>query len=146
MSWDKDWVSPAYGVRSLAPVGRFTSAGVGRRDIITILIAIDGGTEPVVREEECENGHAFVIEREQGRDTLLLQRGGTLRADGIEVNADAALVRRTPHTRQVSQVALFGGQARLVSDGAVFGATRAAEFRCADGVWTVEGSGRIVRQ
>ena len=143
MSWNKDWVSPAYGARTLAPVVRLVSAGIGRRDIITILVAIDGDSEPAVHEEECENGYAFVIERDQGRDTVLLPRGGTLRADGIEVNADAALVRRAPEIGHASRVALFGTHARLVMRGHIFEATVAAEFGRVDGTWSTTGEGRV---
>jgi hypothetical protein len=143
LTWTEDWVSPVYGKRERAPVARIRARRTGRCDLVTIVAAITGAVAPVVSERPCEGGFVISVERNEGRDTLLLRHTGVLRVDDIEVDADAALVRRDALTGAPSHVVLFGEAARMQLGDSAFRANAAAEFRrTADG-WVVIGDGSV---
>ncbi|MEO8335904.1 MAG: alginate lyase family protein [bacterium] len=145
LQWGEDWVSPSYGSRALAPYARVSSRGRGRRDMVTVLCPI-ADSEPVAVEElatEGGKGRAVVVSRHDGQDLFLFATEGTVRLNGVEMRADAALVRRHSGEGEVMAIALFGADARLVVDGLSFRATDAAEaVRVSDG-WTVKGVGAV---
>ena len=66
-----------------------------------------------------------------------------MRLHGVEMDADAALVRRESPEGRVESVALFGADASLTVDGVVFRASGAAEAVRDGKSWRIEGEGRV---
>lgn len=144
LEWGEDWVSPSYGSRLLAPYGRVTARGGGRRDLITVLVPSIGGGEISVREIAAQSGRAVQVDRHGTSDVILIATGGAVATLGVEAAADMALLRRVPTSGEIEMVALFGSHASLSVDGLAFSARDGAEFvRGAEG-WVVEGDGSVV--
>ena len=143
LEWGEDWVSPSYGSRTRAPYARVTSRGSGRQDLVTLLCPAHRGDAVDVRQLPADQGRAVLVSRLDTHDLFLFETGGSARAHGVEMNADAAVVRRTSPQGQVEFMALFGADARLDMDDFSFRASGAAEaVRKGDG-WLVEGEGRV---
>jgi hypothetical protein len=144
----EDWVSPVYGTKSLAPSIRVISRGVGRRDIVTLLVPEASGASGTVREVPATGGRAVAIDRPEGEgsDLLLVRTTGVARVGPVEMDAELALIRRDAPGGggEIRSVALFGEPARLSLEGITFEATGAAEFVRGDADWSVEGAGRVV--
>jgi hypothetical protein len=143
LEWSDGWISPVYGTRMRAPHGLATSRGVGRHDILTAVVPVSDGHLSSVRDVPCEGGVGLVVEEGDRRDILLFQRDGIVRGDAIEMNGDAALVRRSVATGMVLEVALFGCEARLRAGALTFHAAGAAEFCRTSAGWNVQGAGRV---
>lgn len=146
VEWGEDWVSPSYGRRTLAPYARLTSRGNGRHDIVTVLVPWRDGSSPEVRELATNQRPALVVNRPDVSDLFLFrpEGGGPVCLDGVEMDADSALIRRHSCDGPVESVAVFGAAARLSIGEITFYAEGAAEaVRDASG-WTVKGEGRVV--
>ena len=96
-----------------------------------------------MRELACDGGFAVAVERREGHDLVLIRRNGRLRTEMLDMDADAALVRRDPLTGAPSRVALFGEAARVELGDWIFRAEAAAEFRRTDDGWEVLGEGNV---
>jgi hypothetical protein len=146
VDWGEDWVSPSYGNRERAPYVRVTSRGKGRRDLITVLIPTSPSLSVSIHELAASRGRAVIVDRLGRHDLFLFERGDGKGAcvDGVEMNADMALVRRVSAGDVVKAVALFGEDAWLTVGDVTFETAAAAEAtRDGDG-WRVVGEGRIV--
>ena len=143
LDWGEDWVSPAYGRRVRAPLGRIFSRGTGRRDVIAVLAPVVGGQIATVKEIPANPGRAVRLDRPDSRDLLLFGAGEILRADAVELNGDAAFLRRSAKDGRVESMALFGTRATLTVDDVVFHADVAAEAVRSAAGWTVVGDGRV---
>jgi hypothetical protein len=141
--WGEDWLSPAYGSRLRAPHARATSRGAGRHDIITVVLPVTGAEPYAIHGVSCDGGLAVRVERGDTHDTLLFRRHGIVRGDSIEMDADAALIRRSGSTGEVLDVALVGSEARLRAGSLTFHAATTAEFRRTDVGWKVRGGGTV---
>lgn len=144
--WGEDWVSPAYGTKSLAPSIRVVSQGAGRRDIVTLLVPEIGDAAAAVREVPASGGRAVEIERPYDllSDLLLVRTAGVARAGAIELDGDLALICRDGQSGEIRAVALFGDAARLSLGDVSLEATGAAEFVRGGKEWSVQGTGRVV--
>ncbi len=143
VEWGEDWVSPSYGSRERAPYARVTSRGTGRRDLITVLCPSATGDGVAVREVPANQGRAVVVDRHGGQDLLLFRTEGILRLDDVEMDADAAWIRRSADGA-VAAMALFGGDGSSLGVGNVrFSASGAAEASRRGSEWEVEGAGRV---
>jgi hypothetical protein len=145
-AWGEDWVSPSYGSRARAPYARVTSRGRGRRDLVTVLCPTAEGESVSVEERPTEDGkgRAVVVNRPDRHDLFLFATEGIVRSNGVEMDADAALVRRRSPQGDVMALALFGADARLHVDGSSFHATGAAEAVRVGDEWVVQGVGKVV--
>jgi hypothetical protein len=145
LEWSEDWVSPSYGSRARAPYARVTSRGEGRRDLVTVLCPVLGEETVSVQVLPTEQGkgRAVVVDRPDKHDLFLFETEGTVRLSGVEMDGDAALIRRGSPENAVTSLALFGSAARLNIDALLFQATNAAEAVRTDDGWLVEGEGRI---
>ncbi len=145
LEWGEDWVSPSYGSRARAPYARVTSRGRGRRDLVTVLCPSRAGESVSVEELPTDDGkgRAVVVSRPDGHDLFLFGTGGTVRSNGVEMDADAALVRRRSPRGDVMALALFGADARLRVDGLRFQGAGAAEAVRVGAGWVVQGAGQI---
>ena len=145
LEWGDDWVSPSYGSRTRAPYARVTSRGQGRRDLVTVLCPASAGQPVTVRglPTEAGKGRAVVVDRPDTHDLFLFDTEGTVRLAGVEMDADAALIRRRSPGGPVSSLALFGAAARLRVDDLHIQAAGAAEAVCTTCGWVVEGDGRV---
>lgn len=145
LEWVEDWVSPSYGSRALAPYARVTSRGRGRRDIVTVLCPCAEGQSVTVEDVPTADrkGRAVVVNRPERHDLFILGTEGTVRINGVEMDADAAVVRRGSSEGDVMALALFGASARLTVDGLDFRATVAAEAERAGAGWEVRGVGAV---
>ncbi len=145
LEWGEDWVSPSYGSRSRAPYARVTSLGTGRRDLVTVLCPSPEGGHIAVHELPTEGGkgRAVVVDRPEGYDVFLFAVDGPVRLNGLEMDADAGLVRRRSAEGRVTALALFGADARLTVDGLRFEATEAAEAVRTTKGWDVSGAGKV---
>ena len=145
LDWGEDWVSPSYGNRTRAPYARVTSRGRGRRDIVTVLCPSLEGESVLVEElpTEAGKGRAVVVNRPDKHDLFLFATDGMARVNGVEMDADAALVRRRSPQGDVTALALFGTESRLRVDGLTLRATGVAEALRVDGGWQVNGVGEI---
>ena len=148
LEWSEDWVSPSYGSRAKAPSAHVTTRGYGRRDIVSVLCPCVGGNAVSVRELETEqrSGRAVAVDRPGRHDLFLFGTEGTVRVNGVEMDADAALIRRASPQDEVRSVALFGAAAMLRVDGLCIHATGAAELVRTDSGWVVQGDGTIAVQ
>jgi hypothetical protein len=146
VEWEEDWVSPSYGSRARAPYARVTTRGQGRRDLITVLCPVFEDQAVSVRElpTEGRKGRAVVVDRPDRHDLFLFETEGAVRVDGVEMSAEAALVRRCKPRGAVSSVALFGAAGRLRVDGLRFQAAGAAELVRTGNSWIVAGDGAVV--
>ncbi|MEO5817803.1 MAG: alginate lyase family protein [Gemmatimonadaceae bacterium] len=145
LEWGEDWVSPSYGSRARAPYARVTSRGRGRRDLVTVLCPLPEGEGISVEELPTEGGkgRAVVVNRPDRHDVFLFGTEGSVRVSGVEMYADAALVRRRAPDGDVTAVALFGADARLRVVGLSFHATDAAEAVRVGDRWEVSGVGEV---
>ena len=143
LEWGEDWVSPSYGSRTLAPCARLVSRGTGRRDLFTVLAPINDGEVVDVRDVECDGGRAVQVNRQGMRDLFILRAGGVARADGVEMAADAALVRRSAADGQSASISLFGANARLTLGELTMTAKDGAEAVRVGAEWKVEGEGQV---
>ena len=143
--WGEDWVSPSYGSRARAPYGRVTSRRQGRHDLVTVLCPASEEQAISVRGLSTEQGkgRAVVVDRPDTHDLFLFGTEGTVRLHGMEMDAEAALVRRRSAEGAVTSLALFGATARLDLDELSFRATNAAAAVRSDDGWVVEGDGRV---
>ena len=145
LTWSEEWVSSSYGIRARAPCAHVRTHGQGRRDIVSILCPTPDDTDVSVREISTEraHGHAVVVDRPGRHDLLIFGTGGAVRLTGLEMKADAALIRRKSQHDIVNSVALFGDAASVRTDGLSFQATGAAEFTRTDNGWSIEGNGAV---
>ncbi|MDB4891749.1 MAG: putative Heparinase family protein, partial [Gemmatimonadetes bacterium] len=145
LEWGEDWVSPSYGSRARAPYARVTSRGRGRRDLVTVLCPSPEGESVSVEDLPTDDGkgRAVVVNRPDRHDLFLFGTGGTVRTNGVEMDADAAVVRRHSLRGDVMALALFGADALLRVDGLRFHATGAAEAVRVGAGWVVQGAGKI---
>ena len=146
LEWGESWASHAYGARQRAPYCRLVSKGTGRRDLITIIIPLRDGGDASVTEIHANQGRGVRVDRHGKHDLVLFRtaENGVVEAEQAELNADAALVRRSSPTGEVQAMALFGRDARLSVDGTVFTASVAGEAWREGHAWLVNGDGRIV--
>ncbi|NUO36993.1 MAG: alginate lyase family protein [Gemmatimonadaceae bacterium] len=144
--WSDEWVSPVYGVRTLAPAARLVSRGAGRRDLVTVLIPLTAGPSPVVRELPCSGGRAVVVDRPGVYDVIVLRERGTAQVGAIQIDADVAVVRRGSAAGPIEAVALLGSAGRLEADGLSFEAGGSAEMHRTASGWSVIGDGHIVER
>jgi hypothetical protein len=123
-----------------------TTEGEGRRDLITVLCPVSAEQAVSVRElpTEGRKGRAVVVDRPDRHDLFLFETDGSVRMDKVEMDAEAALVRRRTAQGAVSSVALFGATGRLSVDGMRFCAAGAAELVRAGVDWIAEGNGEVV--
>jgi hypothetical protein len=146
IEWEEDWLSPAYGSRMDAYHGRLVCRGVGRLDMVTVVLPVSGERLHAIDEAPCDGGFGVRVRRGDTHDTLLFRKNaGAVRGGGIEMDADAALVRRSVAGTLLG-VALWGQRARLAVDSWTFNAVAAAEFRPADAGWGVRGDGRVTSE
>jgi hypothetical protein len=144
VGWDEDWLSPVYGSRLPAWHGRIASRGAGRRDIITVVLPVSGDVPHTVRELPCERGLGVLVERGDVQDTLVFRTAtGVVRVGTVEMDADAAFVRRSAASGALLDVALWGPAARLTLDSMTFHAEGGAEFHGTDKGWSARGDGRV---
>ena len=80
---------------------------------------------------------------EAKHDLFVFGTEGTVRVCGVEMDAEAALVRRSSPEGAVTSLALFGDAARLITDELSFHAAGAAEAVRTSAGWVVEGVGRV---
>jgi hypothetical protein len=144
LEWGDEWVSPIYGSRTLGRVGRLVTRGVGRRDLITLLVPLRGGDQAVVRELPCTGGRAVAVDRPGVHDVVVFREMEQARVGTIQVDADVALVRRGSASGPVDAVALLGSTGRLEVDSLAFEVKDAAELRRAAQGWSVAGEGRVI--
>ena len=144
LDWGEDWVSPSYGSRERAPRGRLTSRGIGRRDLITVLVPTPQGVAPTVRELHANQGRAVVVDRPHKHDLWLFEHNGVVRVDDVEMHGELALVRRTSAGGAVEAMALFGENARLTVGKLTFETTTAAEAARDAAGWKIVGDGRVI--
>jgi redox-sensitive bicupin YhaK (pirin superfamily) len=112
---------------------------------VTVLCPSVEGANVSVEEVPTEGGkgRAVVVNRPDRHDLFLFATEGTVRLNGVEMDADAALVRRRSPQGEITALALFGATARLSVDGSSFRATDAAEaVRDGEG-WEVRGIGAV---
>jgi hypothetical protein len=143
LEWGEDWVSSAYGSRALAPVAHVISRGMGRRDLLTALVPVVPGRTVSLTAVPCRGGFGFGVDRPGAHDLLLFRRAGAVSTGSILMEADAALVRRAFAGGPITDVALFGPNARLLVGGLVFEARGAAELRRGPEGWIVAGAGGV---
>ena len=145
LDWGEDWVSPSYGSRARAPYARVTSRGRGRREIVTVLCPMLEGESVSVDELPTQDGRgrAVVVNRPDKHDLFLFGQDGRARVNGVEMEADAALVRRRSAQGDATALALFGAESRLRVDGLTLSATGVAEAVRVNGGWTVNGVGEV---
>ena len=130
MSCERGWVSDAYARRTPACACTFSIEGAGPQEVVTFLLpAASIGAGASLREIPASGGRGFVIEHEEGVDTLLLARGrqaAVLRSEAVEADAEWVWVRW--RGEDVSEFLLVGGR-RLVADGVqLVGPEAAAPF------------------
>jgi Heparinase II/III-like protein/Heparinase II/III N-terminus len=122
------WVSERYGARWPAVVCVYAQAGRGAQEMITFLLpALAPTALPSVREAAARGGRAFVVEREDASDLLLLGSGGTVESGGVETDAAWAWVHRTP-TGEVADCLLVRGSTLRVDGRAVLAARGRREW------------------
>ena len=109
----------------------------------TLVLAVVGGLIATVQEIPANPGRAVRLDRPDSRDLLLFGAGEILRADAVELNGDAAFLRRSAKDGRVESMALFGTRATLTVDDVVFHADVAAEAVRSAAGWTVVGDGRV---
>lgn len=143
LDWGEDWVSSAYGRRTRAPLGRIFSRGTGRRDVIAVIVPLDGDQSLSVAEVPAKEGRAVRLDRPDTHDLLLFRAGGILRADAVELDGDAAMVRRSAPNGRVESMALFGASATLSVGNLTFRAAGAAEAARTETGWVVKGDGEV---
>jgi hypothetical protein len=143
LEWEQDWVSDAYGTRDLAPVARVITRGSGTRRLVTLLLPALDGQPASVEELPCTGGRLIAVEHAGSHDLLVFRHEGVVRAGAMEMDADAALIRRASRTGPIGSVALFGPRARLSVDAFEFHASGSAEMTARKEGWAVEGSGRV---
>ncbi|MEP6731612.1 MAG: alginate lyase family protein [bacterium] len=145
LEWGEDWVSPSYGSRDRAPTARLTSIGTGRRDLVTVLCPALAGEVVTVSPLPTEQGkgRAVVVDRPDRHDLFLFGTEGTVCVNGLEMDADAALIRRVSPESDVTSMALFGAAARLTVGGVRFDVVGAAEAVAGSAGWVVEGNGKV---
>jgi Heparinase II/III-like protein/Heparinase II/III N-terminus len=145
LEWGEDWVSPSYGRRARGPYARVTTRGLGRRDMVTVLCPASGDPVISVRgvSPQQGKGRAVVVDRPDTHDLFLFGTEGAVRVCGVEMDAEAALVRRSSPEGAATSLALFGDTARLRTDELSFQATGAAEAVRTRAGWVVEGVGRV---
>jgi hypothetical protein len=113
--------------------------------MITVVLPVSGDGRHAIREVPCEGGLGVRIERGDVQDTLLFRTAtGVVRLGAIEMDADAAFVRRSAATSALLDVALWGPAARLTIDSMIFHAEDGAEFHGTEIGWSVRGNGRVV--
>ena len=143
LAWEQDWVSDAYGARDLAPVARVITRGPGTRRLISLLVPPQDGTPATVAELPCTGGRVISVDGAGSHDQLVFRHEGVVRAGPLEMDADAAFVRRDSRTGRLQCVALFGASARLSIDTLEFHASGSAEMTAQGEGWAIEGAGRI---
>jgi len=144
LEWSDEWISPVYGSRTRAPAGRIVTRGVGRRELITILIPVQTGDAPMVRELPCTGGRTVTVDRPGVHDVVVIREKGRPRVGTMQVDVDVALVRRSAPSGPVEAVALLGSTGRLEVDSLAFEATGAAEMCRGSQGWSVTGAGRVI--
>lgn len=144
IEWGEEWHSPSYGHRIRAPYARLVSQGTGRRDLVTVLVPSHDGSTPSIREVSTDHGRMLVVERHGTHDTFVFRAAGPVRAVGIEMDADMAIIRRSAPGSAVVSMAVFGASARLSVDGVTLHAVGAAEAVRAGDAWMIAGDGRVV--
>lgn len=151
--WNEEWVSPAYGVRSLAPAGHARSRRDGSRTIITAIVPnADAASE--VRVLPATRGYALAIARDAVEDIVLVADANrAAEVDGMALEGRVGLVRRARGGRVPFALALVGTDASLTcthgdGDGATGTVTSAStrdaiEGTHAAGAWQTRGHGTI---
>ncbi len=85
---EEGWVSTCYGMRTPAPVGRFSFDGSGPQELCTFVIPRRVKDAPArVRELEASGGRAFEIRIDGFRDVLLVGDGSMVEAEGITTDS-----------------------------------------------------------
>lgn len=143
VEWGEDWVSPAYGEKSVAPAARVITRGTGNRRLLTVLVPAAENESVSVRELPCGGSLAIVVDRPGTHDLLVFGSGAVVRAGAVTMQGEGAMIRRFSPAGPVTAVALFGELARIEVDSFVFEASGAAEMRLDGGRWIIAGEGRV---
>jgi hypothetical protein len=147
LQWGEDWVSRAYGARERAPAAIAHARQVrleGRTQILSAIVPVSGTGDTTIEEMPLERGLGIRVIRGQISDILLFRRDSGARVGNIELDAgELAVVRRPGGADEITEVALFGLDARLVVGKTHFYARGAAEFLRVGNDWTVRGNGQV---
>jgi hypothetical protein len=147
LRWGEDWVSRAYGARERAPAASAHSRhsrSQGQMEILSAIVPVTGPGKTTAEEIPLERGLGIRVIRGQISDILLFRRDSGARVGNIELDAgELAVVRRSGGTDEITEVALFGLNARLAVGKTHFHARGAAEFLRVGNAWTVRGDGRV---
>jgi hypothetical protein len=144
LQWGEDWVSRAYGERERAPAAIAHARYMrleGRTQILSAIVPATGPGATTTEEIRVEGGLGMRVVRGHVSDTLLFRRDGGARVGHLEMETgDMAVVRGSGGTDEVTNVALFGLDARLAVGKTHFHARGAAEFLRVGNAWTTDGS------
>lgn len=142
----EDWVSRAYGVRTMAPSARISSKGAGTHSIISLIHPLRGNADVEVSTPAVTNGHAIVVRHRDSEDTIIMPFAGeTAQTDDLRVRGDFAFVRRdTDEVRMVRKLALFGADAELHAPGVKAITSSALEGVRALSSYDTHGEGKAV--
>ena len=111
-----DWVSSCYGERSMAPVFRVVGSGVGRQDIVTVVVPSRDTAGVEVRELSARGGKAIAIVRPGTVDVVTLRYDDAVTADELTTDAEMSWVRRRGAQSPVLGLAMLNGRS-LVAYG-----------------------------
>ena len=154
LHFGQDWVSRAYGARTLAPSAKIESRGNGTRTIVTVICPVRPNDAAEIQSVPATNGHALTVRSAASDDLIIVPNAGEVaQVHEMSARGTLAFIRCSAKPlsasdatanlrRTIESFALFGSNAELNAVDVVVRTDSAIEGTRDNRGFTIRGEGR----